>query len=45
MEVNQQNNEQKKPSKDFIWLIIGIVVLIVGLMMLKTIMHQIGVLG
>lgn len=45
MEANQQNNEQKKTSKDFIWLLIGAVVLIVGLVMIKTVMHQLGILG
>ncbi|MFV0376729.1 MAG: hypothetical protein ACK5JD_05425 [Mangrovibacterium sp.] len=45
MEANQQNSEQKKASKDIIWLLVGAVILIAGLVMIKTVMSQMGILG
>lgn len=45
MDANQEKKEQEKTSKDFIWLLVGAVVLIIGLIMLKTVMQQVGLMG
>ena len=40
-----ENDEAPKTKKDFIWLLIGAIVLIAALLLLKSLMHHFGLLG
>lgn len=40
-----ENKDRQKTNKDFIWLLIGALVLITGLILLKSLMQHWGMIG